>query len=231
MATFDDIVTELTAPAAGDKLLVRDVSDASYKDKFMTLSRLAVLSLANTFAALATFSAGLVSDTIKAATSAGVALQDNSGTVGLQVLVGGIVALAQNEMRHSRTKRYAFYNTAVGSGSVLVRVTPGANYMAAHVRIVYVERPGGGVSPLSTECTFSILRMADAGATYGSAINTIMSNRKIALTVDTTNGRWDFKLQTDAGSNVAAGSYNTVMVEVEYSYSSVDWGITVAYAP
>ena len=91
MATFDDIVTELTAPATGDKLLVRDISDASYKDKFMTLAKLAVLSLANTFAALATFSAGLASDTIKAASAAGLSLQDDGGNQGAKVLDGGVL--------------------------------------------------------------------------------------------------------------------------------------------
>lgn len=158
-------------------------------------------------------------------------LQDDGGNVGLTVADGGVVGLSQSETTHLRTKRYAFYNSSVASGGVLLRITPGANYMAAHVRIVYVERPGAGASPLSTECTFGLLRMANAAATYGSAIRTDTSGRKIAMTVDTTNGRWDFRLQTDGGSNVAAGSYNTVMVEIEYSYSSVDWGVTVEYAP
>lgn len=89
MATFDDIVTELTAPATGDKLLVRDISDASYKDKFMTLSRLAVLSLANTFSALQTFGAGLASGTIKAASAAGLSVQDDGGNEAFKINDGG----------------------------------------------------------------------------------------------------------------------------------------------
>lgn len=60
MATLrDPSLTELTAPAANDRVLVSDTSDGTYKDKWMALAKLAIVSLANTFAALQTFSAGL----------------------------------------------------------------------------------------------------------------------------------------------------------------------------
>lgn len=60
MATIRDLTTELTTPAANDKIAVSDTSAAAgSQDKWMALSRLAVLSLTNTFTALPTFSAGI----------------------------------------------------------------------------------------------------------------------------------------------------------------------------
>jgi hypothetical protein len=52
-------LTALTTPAAGDLLLVRDISDASDKDKSLALSKMGVLNLAAVWSAIQAFGAGI----------------------------------------------------------------------------------------------------------------------------------------------------------------------------
>lgn len=60
MATIADLTTNLSAPATGDKLVARDVSEAgATKDKYLLLSQLGVLSLAQSWSAKQTFAAGI----------------------------------------------------------------------------------------------------------------------------------------------------------------------------
>jgi hypothetical protein len=58
MGQISDL-TALTAPATGDLLLVRDVSDPTDKDKKIALSEFGVLDLAATWNAKQTFGAGI----------------------------------------------------------------------------------------------------------------------------------------------------------------------------
>jgi hypothetical protein len=154
MAQISDL-TALTNPAAGDMVVVRDISDATDKDKSLVLSYLALLGTAQTFTALQTFAVGARSGSVTIADDAATQIVAGSPRDGILIFTatdsGASNQWGAFAYRGAATRHIA--NIAVGSnvetalGSAPTGTTGTDGKVTIHIILtgnVYIENRMGG---------------------------------------------------------------------------------------
>ena len=161
---------------------------------------------------------------IRAMNSSGLILEDDGANQGIKVKDGGTLELAQIDsdlqlaeaavFKHGFNERYIAQGVVAAAGVKIARIAIASNYRSAFVRVMYVERVSSGTNRRVANCTFAILRQGSASQIYVSAIEIAGANRRIRAAADTTNGYINFFLTDTSDVDVAAGTYNTIMVEL-----------------